>query len=57
MAFRESNPSKMLSRAETEFLRGVKQARPQQLRYLRHCVRKKVRVLRENDSPAIMASA
>jgi len=46
----------MLSKAETEFLRGQKQAKPQQLRYLRHCVKKKITVLRENDLPAIMAN-
>ena len=46
----------MLSRAETEFLRGEKQAKPQQLRYLRHCVRRKIRALKENDLPAIMAN-
>ena len=46
----------MLSKAETDFLRGEKQAKPQQLRYLRHCVRKKIRALRENDLPAIMAN-
>ncbi len=49
-------PSKMLSRAETDFLRGEKQAKPNQLRYLRHCVRKKIGALGENDLPAIMAS-
>jgi len=46
----------MLSRAETEFLRGQKQAKPQQLRYLKHCVKKKMRALKENDLPAIMAN-
>ena len=46
----------MLSRAETEFLRGEKQAKPNQLRYLRHCVRRKIRAVRENDLPAIMAN-
>ena len=46
----------MLSRAETEFLRGEKQAKPQQLRYLKHCVRRKIRALKENDLPAIMAN-
>jgi len=46
----------MLSEAETEFLRGEKQAKPQQLRYLRHCVKKKIKALRENDLPAIMAN-
>jgi len=46
----------MLSRAETEFLRGEKQAKPQQLRYLKHCVRRKIKALRENDLPAIMAN-
>jgi len=46
----------MLSRAEADFLRGEKQAKPQQLRYLKHCVKKKIRALRENDLPAIMAN-
>jgi hypothetical protein len=46
----------MLSRAEAEFLRGSKQAKPQQLRYLRHCVKKKITALKENDLPAIMAN-
>jgi hypothetical protein len=46
----------MLSRAETDFLRGEKQAKPQQLRYLKHCVKKKITALRENDLPAIMAN-
>jgi hypothetical protein len=49
-------PCGMLSRAETEFLRGEKQAKPQQLRYLKHCVRKKIRAFEENDLPAIMAN-
>ena len=48
--------SGMLSRAEAEFLRGSKQAKPQQLRYLRHCVKRKITVFRENDLPAIMAN-
>ena len=56
MATRRLSPPKMLSKAEAEFLRGSKQAKPQQLRYLRHCVRKKIRALRENDLPAIMAN-
>ncbi len=46
----------MLSRAETDFLRGEKQAKPNQLRYLKHCVRKKIRALGENDLPAIMSN-
>ena len=46
----------MLSRVEAEFLRGEKQAKPQQLRYLKHCVRRKIKTLRENDLPAIMAN-
>jgi len=46
----------MLSRAEAEFLRGEKQAKPQQLRYLRHCVRRKISVFRENDLPAILGN-
>ena len=46
----------MLSKAEAEFLRGSKQAKPQQLRYLRHCVKRKITALRENDLPAIMAN-
>ena len=46
----------MLSRAEAEFLRGQKQAKPQQLRYLRHCVKRKIRALREDDLPAIMSN-
>jgi len=46
----------LLSRAETEFLRGEKQAEPQQLRYLKHCVRRKIRALKENDLPVIMAN-
>ena len=46
----------MLSRAETDFLRGEKQAKPNQLRYLKHCVRRKIRALRENDLPAIIAN-
>ena len=46
----------MLSRAETDFLKGEKQAKPNQLRYLRHCVKRKIRALRENDLPAIMAN-
>ena len=46
----------MPSRAETDFLRGQKQAKPQQLRYLKHCVRRKIEALRENDLPAIMAN-
>jgi hypothetical protein len=33
----------MLSRAETDFLRGEKRAKPNQLRYLRHCVRRKIK--------------
>ncbi len=40
----------------TDFLRGEKQGKPQQLRYLKHCVRKKITTLRENDLPAIMAN-
>ena len=52
------NPSyrEMLSRAETEFLRGVKQAKPQQLRYLKHCVRRKIRAFSEVDLPTILSS-
>ena len=46
----------MLSRAETDFLRSEKQAKPNQLRYLRHCVKKKIIALGENDLPAIMAN-
>ena len=46
----------MLSRAETDFLRGEKQAKPNQLRYLRHCVRRKIRALGDHDLPAIMAN-
>jgi hypothetical protein len=56
MAFRDLGHYGMLSRAETDFLRGETQAKPNQLRYLRHCVKRKIRALRENDSPAIMAS-
>jgi hypothetical protein len=37
----------MLSTAETDFLRGEKQAEPNQLRYLRHCVRRKIKALGE----------
>jgi hypothetical protein len=36
MASRKLDPSKMLSRAGMDFLRGEKQAKPQQLRYLKH---------------------
>jgi hypothetical protein len=46
----------MLSRAETDFLRGEKQAKPQQLRYLKHCVKMKIRALKENDLPTITAN-
>ena len=46
----------MLSRAETEFLRGEKQAKPNQRRYLRHCVKKKIEAFGRNDLPAIMAN-
>ena len=46
----------MLSTAETDFLRGEKRAKPNQLRYLKHCVKKKIRALKENDLPAIMAN-
>jgi hypothetical protein len=56
MATRKVRPPKMLSKAETEFLRSEKQAKPQQLRYLKHCVRRKIRALKENDLPAIMAN-
>ena len=56
MTFQDLGHFGMLSRAETEFLRGEKQAKPQQLRYLKHCVRKKIRALKENDLPAIMAN-
>jgi len=56
MASRQSSPSKMLSRAETDFLRGEKQAKPNQLSYLRHCVKRKIKALGENDLPAIMVN-
>jgi hypothetical protein len=56
MTSRQPSPSKMLSRAETEFLRGEKKVKPQQLRYLKHCVRRRIRTLKENDLPAIMAN-
>ena len=46
----------MLSRAETDFLRGEKQAKPNQLRYLRHCVKRKITALGEHDLPAIMTN-
>jgi len=46
----------MLSRAETDFLRGQKQAKPQQLRYLKHCVRRKISLFKENDLPAILGN-
>jgi len=46
----------MLSRAEADFLRGEKQAKPQQLRYLKHCVKKKIRAFEENDLPAILGN-
>jgi hypothetical protein len=56
MASQDLIHSGMLSRAETEFLRGEKQAKPQQLRYLKHCVRRKIIALRESDLPAIMTN-
>jgi len=37
----------MLSRVETDFLRGRKQAKPQHLRYLKHCIRRKIRAFSE----------
>ena len=46
----------MLSRAEAEFLRGSKQAKPQQLRYLKHCVKRKIRAFEESDLPAILGN-
>jgi len=46
----------MLSRAETDFLKGEKQAKPQQLRYLRHCVRRKISLFKENDLPVILGN-
>jgi hypothetical protein len=56
MAIRDLSHYGMLSRAETEFLRGEKQAKPQQLRYLKHCVRRKIRAFSENDLPALLSS-
>ena len=56
MAFRDLGHYGMLSKAEAEFLRGEKQAKPQQLRYLRHCVKRKIGVFSETDLPAILGN-
>ena len=46
----------MLRRAEAEFLRGSKQAKPQQLRYLKQGVRRKISLFKENDLSAILGN-